>query len=141
MRIIGKGNTERLVPASTESIRQVLLYVNYDRKQLSIKKGEEDYVFLNSRGAHLTREMVFIIIKQLASAAGIKKEISPHTFRHTFATHLVENGANLRVVQEMLGHKSILTTEIYTHIDNQYLRQSIIDFHPWGKRGKHNLIN
>jgi integrase/recombinase XerD len=141
VRIIGKGNTERLVPASTESIRQVLLYVNYDRKQLSIKKGEEDYVFLNSRGAHLTREMVFIIIKQLASDAGIKKEISPHTFRHTFATHLVENGANLRVVQEMLGHKSILTTEIYTHIDNQYLRQSIIEFHPWGKRGKHNLIN
>jgi integrase/recombinase XerD len=133
MRIIGKGNSERLAPVSSVSIKQIRLYVNYNRKQLDIKKGEEDFVFLNRRGRHLTRAMVFTIIRQLASAAGIKKKISPHTFRHTFATHLVENGADLRVVQEMLGHKSILTTEIYTHIDNHYLRQSIIEFHPWGK--------
>ncbi len=136
VRVIGKGNTERLIPASTESIKQVRLYVNHIRNLLTIKKGEEDYVFLNRRGHHLTRAMVYTIIKQLAAEAGINKEISPHTFRHTFATHLVENGADLRVVQEMLGHKSILTTEIYTHIDNQYLRQSIIDFHPWGRRGR-----
>ena len=134
LRVIGKGNSERLVPVSGVSIKQLLLYINHNRKELDIKKGEEDYVFLNRRGHHLTRAMVFTIIRQLAAAAGIKKEISPHTFRHTFATHLVENGADLRVVQEMLGHKSILTTEIYTHIDNQYLRQSIIEFHPWGKR-------
>ncbi len=136
VRVIGKGNSERLVPASTESIKQVKLYVDYNRKQIPIKRGNEDYVFLNRRGQHLTREMVFVIIKNLAFMAGIKKKISPHTFRHTFATHLVENGADLRIVQEMLGHKSILTTEIYTHIDNQYLRQAIIDFHPWGRRSK-----
>ncbi|MDD2564691.1 MAG: tyrosine recombinase XerD [Salinivirgaceae bacterium] len=134
IRVIGKGNSERLIPISGESIKQMQLYIQFDRKQLDIKKGEEDYLFLNRRGHHLTRAMIFTIIKRLAEAAGINKEISPHTFRHTFATHLVENGADLRVVQEMLGHKSILTTEIYTHIDNAYLRQSIIDFHPWGKR-------
>lgn len=135
VKITGKGNRQRLVPASRESIKQVKLYITTHRQMLSISKGEEDYVFLNRRGRHLTREMVFVIIKQLALLAGINKDISPHTFRHTFATHLVENGADLRVVQEMLGHKSILTTEIYTHIDNQYLRQSIIEFHPWGQRG------
>jgi len=133
LRVIGKGNSERLVPISNVSIKQILLYVNHNRKQLDVKKGEEDYVFLNRRGRHLTRDMVFKIICNLASEAGINKKISPHTFRHTFATHLVENGADLRVVQEMLGHKSILTTEIYTHIDNHYLRQSIVEFHPWGK--------
>ena len=139
VRVVGKGNAERLIPISNEAIKQINLYVQFYRNQLNIKKGEEDYLFLNRRGHHLTRAMIFTIIKTLALEAGVSKEISPHTFRHTFATHLVENGADLRVVQEMLGHKSILTTEIYTHIDNSYLRQSIIDFHPWGKRESQNI--
>lgn len=134
LRVIGKGNSERLVPVSKESVKQIKLYIDYERKQIKIEKGEEDFVFLNRRGSHLTRAMIFTIIRRLTAEAGINKVISPHTLRHTFATHLVENGADLRVVQEMLGHKSIMTTEIYTHIDNKYLRESIVEFHPWGKR-------
>ncbi|HON17625.1 MAG TPA: site-specific tyrosine recombinase XerD [Salinivirgaceae bacterium] len=133
VRVLGKGNKERLVPMSSESIKQVRLYIDNYRNRLKINRGDEDIVFLNRRGRRLTRNMIFILIRQLAKNAGITKTISPHTFRHTFATHLIENGADLRVVQEMLGHRSILTTEIYTHIDTTFLRQSIVEFHPWGK--------
>ncbi len=133
IRVIGKGNSERLVPIGKTAMHTIKQYVKYERVHVQPQKGEEDYVFLNRRGKHLTRVMVFTIIKQLALAAGIKKNISPHTFRHSFATHLVENGADLRVVQEMLGHKSILTTEIYTHVDRQYLKETIVEFHPHGR--------
>ncbi|MDA3867407.1 MAG: site-specific tyrosine recombinase XerD [Salinivirgaceae bacterium] len=132
IRVIGKGNHERLVPIGKTAMKEINSYVQYERSHVNVQKGENDFVFLNRRGKHLTRAMVFTIIKQLALAAGIKKNISPHTFRHSFATHLVENGADLRVVQEMLGHRSILTTEIYTHLDRQYLKQTITEFHPHG---------
>lgn len=134
VKVIGKGDAQRLVPLSREAMRQAQLYTRHVRARQDIQRGEGDYLFLNRRGRHLTRAMVNVIIKQLADAAGITKSISPHTFRHSFATHLVENGADLRAVQEMLGHRSILTTEIYTHIDSRYLRQTIADYHPWGRR-------
>lgn len=134
VRVTGKGNKERLIPLSSEAIKQIQIYLSNYRTRLTIKRGDEDIVFLNRRGGRLTRNMVFTIIKTIARDAGISKNISPHTFRHSFATHLVENGADLRAVQEMLGHRSILTTEIYTHIDTTYLRQAIIEFHPWGKK-------
>jgi integrase/recombinase XerD len=130
IKVTGKGNKERLVPIGNEAKKALLIWLQQVRVNLPIKKGEEDYVFLNRRGAHLTREMVFIIIKNLAVSVGLKKKISPHTFRHSFATHLIENGADLRAVQEMLGHESITTTEIYTHLDREYLRSTIIEFHP-----------
>ena len=130
IKVVGKGNKERLIPIGTTAMKMVNLYVDGNRKLLKIKKGEEDYVFLNRRGAHLTREMVFMLVKKWVKAAGIDKTVSPHTFRHSFATHLIEGGADLRAVQEMLGHESITTTEIYTHLDQDYLRTNIALFHP-----------
>lgn len=130
IRVIGKGNKERLVPVSPSVIEEVTLYVKNDRENVPIKKGNEAIIFLNRRGAQLTRVMIFTIIKRLADLAGIKKNISPHTFRHSFATHLIEGGANLRAVQDMLGHESITTTEIYTHLDQRFLREAILTYHP-----------
>ena len=130
IKVVGKGNKERLIPIGKTAINAVNQYVEGKRKLLKIKKGEEDYVFLNRRGAHLTREMVFMLVKKWVAAAGIDKTVSPHTFRHSFATHLIEGGADLRAVQEMLGHESITTTEIYTHLDQDYLRTNIALFHP-----------
>lgn len=134
LKVTGKGNKERLVPMSSASIRLIKIYTEEVRPKLQekekIKPGEEDILFLNRNGARLTRVMIFTIIQRLALAAGITKKISPHTFRHSFATHLVEGGADLRAVQEMLGHASILTTEIYTHLDREYLRQTIMQYHP-----------
>jgi len=125
----GKGSKQRLVPISLRAIREIRLWMP-DRSALDIKKGQEDYVFLNRRGSGLSRSMVFRITQELAGLAGITKTISPHTFRHSFATHLLEGGANLRVIQQMLGHESIQTTEIYTHMDKTYLRDQILRFHP-----------
>ncbi len=130
MRVIGKGNKERLVPIGSEGLKWIGYYFEQTRNHLEIKQGQEDYLFLNRRGAKLTRMMIFNIIKGLTERAGIKKKISPHTFRHSFATHLVEAGADLRAVQEMLGHASITTTEIYTHLDRHRLKQEILSFHP-----------
>lgn len=131
--VIGKGNKQRLVPISASAIKHINFWLE-DRDNLNIKKGCEDYLFLNRRGGQLSRVMVFNIIKDLAERAGVQKNISPHTLRHSFATHLLEGGANLRDIQEMLGHKSILTTEIYTHIDQNMLRQAIERFHPCNKQ-------
>lgn len=130
IRIIGKGDKERLVPIGQTAQKAINLYIEGQRQQLKIKKGEEDFVFLNRRGARLTREMIFMMIKKTAEEAGVTKTISPHTFRHSFATHLVEGGADLRAVQEMLGHESITTTEIYTHLDREYIKSVIAEFHP-----------
>lgn len=130
IRIIGKGDKERLVPIGQTAQNAILLYMEGVREHIKIKKGEEDFVFLNRRGARLTREMIFMMIKQAAETAGITKTISPHTFRHSFATHLVEGGADLRAVQEMLGHESITTTEIYTHLDRSYIKSIIEQYHP-----------
>ncbi len=130
IKVTGKGDKERLVPIGAEAIKYLNIYLNQERVHLNIKPGKEDYVFLNRRGSPLSRVMVFIIIKDLAEKIGLKKSISPHTFRHSFATHLIEGGADLRAVQEMLGHESITTTEIYTHLDRDYLRNTIIQFHP-----------
>lgn len=133
IRVIGKGNKERLVPVSEQVVKEVNAYVAEVRSLIPIQKGQEHYVFLNRRGAALTRVMIFTIIKQLAQKIGLKKQISPHTFRHSFATHLIEGGANLRAVQEMLGHESITTTEIYTHLDQRFLRRAILAHHPRNK--------
>ena len=130
VRIIGKGNKERLVPIGSVAMKLISLYLTTVRVHLLIKKGNEDIVFLNRRGSKLSRVMIFMIIKELAAKTGLRKTISPHTFRHSFATHLVEGGADLRAVQEMLGHESITTTEIYTHLDREYLRSTIIQYHP-----------
>ena len=130
IKVVGKGSKERLIPIGTTAMKMVNLYVDGNRKLLKIKKGEEDYVFLNRRGAHLTREMVFMLVKKWVAAAGIDKTVSPHTFRHSFATHLIERGADLRIVQEMLGHESILTTEIYTHIDSSTWQAAVLAHHP-----------
>lgn len=130
LRILGKGSKERLVPIGKTAMKFLKMYLEEVRCHVKIKPGYESFAFLNRRGASLTRVMVFTVIKQLAQQAGIDKNISPHTFRHSFATHLIEGGADLRAVQEMLGHESITTTEIYTHLDRDYLRQTIIDFHP-----------
>ncbi|GAO42966.1 site-specific tyrosine recombinase XerD [Flavihumibacter petaseus] len=130
IRVLGKGSKERLVPIGENAIRQIEIYRNTIRNHQQIKPGKEDILFLNRRGAQLTRVMIFLIIKALAQKAGISKQISPHTFRHSFATHLVENGADLRAVQEMLGHESITTTEIYTHLDREFLRKTLYSFHP-----------
>jgi len=130
LRIIGKGNKERLVPIGREALKYVKIYVNEIRIHLDIQPGHESIVFLNRRGRKLTRVMIFTIIKNLARSVGLKKNISPHTFRHSFATHLIEGGADLRAVQDMLGHESITTTEIYTHLDRDYLKQVIKEFHP-----------
>lgn len=130
IRIIGKGDKERLVPIGQTAQNAIRLYMEGARAHVKIKKGEEDIVFLNRRGARLTREMIFMMIKQAAEVAGVTKTISPHTFRHSFATHLVEGGADLRAVQEMLGHESITTTEIYTHLDRSYIKDIIERYHP-----------
>lgn len=136
VRVIGKGNKERLVPVSPTVIDEVGSYLLHNRPSLPIQRGHEGFVFLNRRGAQLTRVMIFTLIKNYAALAGIRKNISPHTFRHSFATHLIEGGANLRAVQEMLGHESITTTEIYTHLDQRFLREAIISYHPRNNRSK-----
>jgi len=134
IRVIGKGNKERLVPVSPSVEKEIKLYTQHIRNQQEIKPGNEHIVFLNRRGAQLTRVMIFTIIKDLAESIGLTKSISPHTFRHSFATHMIEGGANLRAVQEMLGHESITTTEIYTHLDQRFLRDAIVSFHPRNKK-------
>ena len=130
IRVIGKGDKERLVPVGSSAIKYINIYKKEIRVHLDIKKGSEDVLFLNNRGSKLSRVMIFYIIKDLALKAGIKKTVSPHTFRHSFATHLVEGGADLRAVQEMLGHASITTTEIYTHLDREFLKKTLEQFHP-----------
>ncbi|SHL48521.1 integrase/recombinase XerD [Chitinophaga jiangningensis] len=130
IRVIGKGNKERLVPIGKDAMKQIDMYRRNIRIHVPVKQGEEDTVFLNRRGSALSRVMIFLVIKDLVKLAGIEKNVSPHTFRHSFATHLVEGGADLRAVQEMLGHESITTTEIYTHIDREYLRDTLQRFHP-----------
>lgn len=139
VRITGKGNKERLVPISENAIKQ-LKYWFIDRSHMNIKPREEDYVFLNRRGAHLTRTMILIMIKRLGAEAGIQKTISPHTLRHSFATALLEGGADLRAIQSMLGHESIGTTEIYTHIDTHTLREEILNHHPRNIAAKDNKV-
>ncbi len=132
--VIGKGDKERIAPIGSVAIKHINTYIESKRNHMNnIDPESEDVLFLNRRGKQLTRVMIFTIIKNLAEKAGITKTVSPHTFRHSFATHLVEGGADLRAVQEMLGHESITTTEIYTHLDREYLRQAILDFHPRAK--------
>lgn len=131
--IIGKGNKQRIVPIGPKVMNQILRYKEHVRNHLPVKNGQENYLYLNQNGKKLTRAMIFTIIKRLGALAGITKTISPHTFRHSFATHLVENGADLRAVQDMLGHAFITTTEIYTHIDREFLRDNILRFHPLNK--------
>ena len=130
VQVIGKGNKQRIVPLSNNLIKYLINYIQFIRSKHEIDSKSTDVLFLNRRGKQISRVMVFNIVKDLGKTAGIKKNISPHTFRHSFATHLVEGGADLRVVQEMLGHTNITTTEIYTHLNNDYLRQEIIDYHP-----------
>ncbi len=132
LRVIGKGNKERLVPIGRDALKYLKIYQEEVRVHMVVKKGFESYTFLNRRGGKLSRVMVFLIIKSLVEKIGLRKAISPHTFRHSFATHLIEGGADLRAVQEMLGHESITTTEIYTHLDRDYLRQVVQEFHPRG---------
>ncbi|GJM61652.1 MULTISPECIES: site-specific tyrosine recombinase XerD [Persicobacter] len=130
LRIHGKGNKDRLVPIGKPALKHIDFYLEEVRPSIKVKQGNEEYVFLNRRGAKLTRVMIFTIIKRLAVAVGMQKAVSPHTFRHSFATHLIEGGADLIAVQEMLGHESVTTTEIYTHLDQTYLKQIITEFHP-----------
>ncbi len=130
IRVIGKGDKERLIPIGSSAIKYLEIYRDTVRCHLAIQKGNEDFVFLNNRGKQLSRVMVFYLIKSLVRIAGIQKTVSPHTFRHSFATHLIEGGADLRAVQEMLGHASITTTEIYTHLDREFLRQTLANYHP-----------
>jgi integrase/recombinase XerD len=130
IKVTGKGSKERLVPIGGSAVKALKIWIEQLRVHVPIKKGEEDMVFLNRRGSRLSRMYIFMVIKELAEIVGLKKTISPHTFRHSFATHLVEGGADLRAVQEMLGHESITTTEIYTHLDREYLKGTIIQFHP-----------
>jgi integrase/recombinase XerD len=136
IRVIGKGDKERLVPIGGTAVKYINIYKDEDRVHANIKPGHEDILFLNRRGAKLTRVMIFTIVKDLTTVVGMTKNISPHTFRHSFATHLVEGGADLRAVQDMLGHESITTTEIYTHLDREFLRKSILTTHPrWKETG------
>jgi integrase/recombinase XerD len=130
IKVTGKGSKERLVPIGGSAVKALKIWIDSIRVHIPIKKGEEDLVFLSRRGSRLSRIYIFMVIKQLAKLTGINKTISPHTFRHSFATHLVEGGADLRAVQEMLGHESITTTEIYTHLDREYLKGTIIQYHP-----------
>jgi integrase/recombinase XerD len=130
IKVIGKGDKERLTPIGSNALKYISLYVNEVRIHQKISKNHEDFVFLNNRGSKLSRVMIFTLIKRIVDKVGIKKKVSPHTFRHSFATHLIEGGADLRAVQEMLGHESITTTEIYTHLDRDYLRSNIMQFHP-----------
>ncbi|MFL2574810.1 MAG: site-specific tyrosine recombinase XerD [Flavobacteriales bacterium] len=130
IKVIGKGDKERLTPIGSNALKYISIYVNEVRIHQKISKNHEDFVFLNNRGSKLSRVMIFTLIKRIVDKVGIKKKVSPHTFRHSFATHLIEGGADLRAVQEMLGHESITTTEIYTHLDRDYLRSNIMQFHP-----------
>ena len=130
IRVIGKGDKERLIPIGSSAIKYIGIYKKNIRSHVPVVRGNEDILFLNRRGSKLSRVMIFYIIKDLANKTGITKNISPHTFRHSFATHLVEGGADLRAVQEMLGHESITTTEIYTHLDREYLRKTLENYHP-----------
>ena len=130
VKVLGKGNKERFAPIGSSALKYLKIYLKEVRVNQNIKKDSEDIVFLNRRGNKLTRVMIFTIVKQLAEKIGLKKKISPHTFRHSFATHLIEGGADLRAIQEMLGHESITTTEIYTHLDREFLRDAILTFHP-----------
>lgn len=130
IKVLGKGNKERLIPIGETAIQHLNYYLDQRAQMTNIDPDHEDSVFLNRRGKQLSRVMVFMVIKDLAKAAGLTKNISPHTFRHTFATHLIEGGANLRVVQDLLGHRSITTTELYTHLDQHYLRETLSQFHP-----------
>src|SRR5690606_11894833 len=136
IRVTGKGDKERLVPIGNEAIKHIRIYTGHVRNHITIQPKSADILFLNRRGGQLSRVMIFIMIKSLAEKAGIKKSISPHTFRHSFATHLIEGGADLRAVQEMLGHESITTTEIYTHLDREFLRNTLKAYHPAFR--KHN---
>lgn len=133
LSVIGKGNKQRLVPVGQKALKQLDIYIHQIRSHIPVQRGFEDIIFLNNRGKGLSRVMIFYIIKDLAEKAGVRKTISPHTFRHSFATHLIEGGADLRAVQEMLGHSSITTTEIYTHLDRDYLRSNILQYHPRAK--------
>lgn len=135
IKVTGKGDKERLVPIGSDAIKFINLYRKTVRSHIAIKPGEEDILFLNRRGSRLSRVFIFLMLKDLVAKAGIKKNISPHTFRHSFATHLVEGGADLRAVQEMLGHQSITTTEIYTHLDREFLRTTLHQFHPAFAKG------
>ena len=130
IRVMGKGSKQRLIPIEHYTQKQISHYIDNQRGSLKIAKGNEDYVFLNRRGKQLTRAMIFTIVRQVAENIGLKKKISPHTFRHSFATHLLENGANLRAIQMMLGHENITTTEIYVHVEKSYLREVLEKFHP-----------
>ena len=130
IRVLGKGDKERLVPIGKSALKYIHIYLDNIRSHLTVQSGNEDILFLNNRGAKLSRVMIFLIIKELVKRSGIRKTVSPHTFRHSFATHLVEGGADLRAVQEMLGHESITTTEIYTHLDREFLRKTLENFHP-----------
>ena len=134
IKVIGKGDKQRLVPIGSEAIKHIDIYKNNVRNHIMIKKDKEDFLFLNRRGSQLSRVMIFLILKELVKKAGIEKNVSPHTCRHSFATHLVEGGADLRAVQEMLGHESITTTEIYTHLDRDFLRSTLQQFHPAFRR-------
>ncbi len=134
IKVTGKGNKQRLVPIGKKAIKLIINYINNYRNKLTIQKQNSDFLYLNRRGKPLSRVMIFYIIKNLAEKSGIKKSLSPHTFRHSFATHLVEGGADLRAVQEMLGHESITTTEIYTHLDTHFLRENILSYHPRNKK-------
>jgi integrase/recombinase XerD len=134
VRVTGKGDKERLIPIGNTAVKHVKIYLKTVRSHVAIANGQEDYLFLNRRGSKLSRVMIFLVLKDLAKKAGITKTISPHTLRHSFATHLVEGGADLRAVQEMLGHESITTTEIYTHLDRDYLRATLQQFHPAYKK-------
>ncbi|MGI6073048.1 MAG: site-specific tyrosine recombinase XerD [Fermentimonas sp.] len=135
IRVEGKRNKQRLVPISEEAIRRIKDWLIY-RNQMDVKKGSEDIIFITKRGSKISRSMIFVFVKEYAEAAGIKKDVSPHIFRHSFATHLLERGANIRVIQEMLGHEKIKTTEIYTYLDRDYLRQEVVEYHP--RNNHHN---
>ena len=132
--VTGKGDKQRMVPISSVALEQIALYLEQTRSHQEVKRGSEDILFLNRRGAKLTRVMIFYIVKQLCELAGVRKTISPHTLRHSFATHLLEGGANLRAIQQMLGHESITTTEVYLHIDRNLLRDEILSHHPRNRR-------
>jgi len=134
IKVIGKNDKERIIPIGEDAIKYIDIYIETERVHVNIKDGEEDFIFLNRRGKHLTRVMIFTLIKKYSTLAQIEKHVSPHTFRHSFATHLVEGGADLRAVQEMLGHESIITTEIYTHLDTKFLKETIMNFHPRNKQ-------
>jgi integrase/recombinase XerD len=136
VKIIGKGDKERIIPIGAEAMKHLKLYLESERVQVKTDKASENIVFLNRRGKKLTRVMIFLIIKDLVAKAGISKNVSPHTFRHSFATHLIEGGADLRAIQDMLGHESITTTEIYTHLDIDYLKETIMSFHPRNQKNK-----